>query len=109
VDLFRITLLDIWVWFISYPFLTYFVIVNVISFFQFGADKRRAEKNKYRISERSLLLFGFAGGWLGGYLGQYYFRHKTGKLSFKIRFFVAAIANMLIIAGVFSKIETNAF
>ena len=41
------------------------ILINVITFLLFGEDKKRARQNKYRIPERTLLLFAFFGGAFG--------------------------------------------
>ena len=62
----------------------YVVIINIVTFFLFGIDKRRAIKNKWRISEAMLLIFSLIGGCVGGILGMSIFHHKTKKMKFKI-------------------------
>jgi uncharacterized membrane protein YsdA (DUF1294 family) len=47
-------------------------------------DKKRAIKQKYRISERTLWTIAFLFGALGLSIGMNRFRHKTKHLSFKI-------------------------
>jgi hypothetical protein len=47
-------------------------------------DKKRAKKNKWRISEKYLLTIGFLGGALGTYIGMKRFRHKTKHKAFCI-------------------------
>lgn len=66
---------------------TYFaatVIMSVVAFVYFGIDKRRANLDKHRISERQLHLMAFFGGWPGAVMGQQMFRHKTIKMSFRM-------------------------
>jgi uncharacterized membrane protein YsdA (DUF1294 family) len=60
------------------------VAMNVYTFALFFIDKRRARKNKHRISEKQLLLSSFAVGGIGAMLGMTKFRHKTQKPVFKI-------------------------
>ena len=40
----------------------YILGVNFIAFLLFGMDKKRAERQKWRISERTLMLSAAAGG-----------------------------------------------
>lgn len=40
-------------------------------------DKKRAKNNKWRISEKYLLVIGFLGGAFGAYIGMKRYRHKT--------------------------------
>ena len=61
---------------------TYFaatVIMSLVAFVYFGIDKRRANLDKHRISERQLHLMAFFGGWPGAVMGQQMFRHKTSR------------------------------
>lgn len=55
----------------------YLVIINLASFLTFGADKRRARKDKWRVRERTLFLLAIIGGSVGALLGMYVFHHKT--------------------------------
>ena len=61
----------------------YLIVINLITFFAMWIDKRKAKKNKWRISEPTLLGLGLIGGSIGGLLGMYTFRHKTKKARFK--------------------------
>ena len=55
----------------------YLVIINLIAFLTFGADKRRARRDKRRVRESTLFLLAVLGGSAGALLGMYVFRHKT--------------------------------
>ena len=48
----------------------YLVIINVLGFLIMGLDKAKAKKQKYRISENTLLFVALMGGSLGSYLGM---------------------------------------
>lgn len=63
-------------------FYSLFLWMNILSFVLFGADKRRAQKGRYRVSERGLLLFAFFFGGLGAFSGMLLFHHKTKKKKF---------------------------
>jgi len=69
----------------------WFGILNVATFIAFGFDKWRAARSKPRVSEFNLVLLGALGGWLGGLLGMNAFRHKTAKLTFKLKYALALI------------------
>ncbi len=60
--------------------------VNVVAFFCYGLDKRRARRKTWRIPESLLLLLATVGGAAGSILGQQTFRHKTKKRSFRLAF-----------------------
>ncbi len=72
--------------------------INLYTFILYALDKRASIKNTWRIRERQLHLFMFAGGVIGAIAGQYIFRHKTQKLSFRIIFWILLLCQVLIIA-----------
>ena len=61
-----------------------FVLANFLTFFLYIADKRKAEKNKWRISERTLIFFTLAFDGVGALAGMRFARHKTQKTKFRI-------------------------
>ena len=63
--------------------LFYLLAVNILTFLLFGIDKRRAIKDKWRISEKCLLISALLGGSIGGIYGMKLFHHKTQKPAFK--------------------------
>lgn len=58
--------------------------VNLWTFALYGVDKRRARRDQWRISERTLLLATWLLGGVGAVLGMRVFRHKTKHLVFQI-------------------------
>ena len=75
----------------------YFTAISILSFLLFGLDKQKAKQNKRRISEFVLLLLSFLGGSVGSLLGMLIFRHKISKTSFKIKFGLIFLVQILII------------
>ncbi len=69
--------------FYSRYFFLWLVGVNLASFFLMGADKHKAERGAWRISERALLLPALLFGALGATLGMQTFRHKTKHWYFR--------------------------
>jgi uncharacterized membrane protein YsdA (DUF1294 family) len=61
-----------------------FGILSVITFFMYGIDKFKAQRGKWRISEKALLISSFVGGAVGGFLAMQLFRHKTKHWYFNI-------------------------
>lgn len=61
-----------------------FGILSVITFFMYGVDKFKAQRGKWRISEKALLVSSFIGGAVGGFLAMQLFRHKTKHWYFNI-------------------------
>lgn len=82
-------------------FIFYFIIINIISFILMFLDKRRAIKNKWRISENTLMIVSILGGSIGGILGMYTFRHKTKHIKFKVGIPIILIIQLLILSYVF--------
>lgn len=76
------------------------VVMSIITFALYAIDKRRAEKNKWRIKESTLILFGFLMGAVGAVLGMKRLRHKTQHLKFKILVPLALIVNIAVIGVV---------
>ena len=64
--------------------IVYLLFVNILTFSVFGADKRRACENRWRIPEKQLLLLCAAGGSVGALLGMQVFHHKTRKWKFRL-------------------------
>ena len=55
----------------------YLLLVNGIGFVLMGVDKRRAKRDQWRISEKTLFLPPLLGGTVGAILGMRVFHHKT--------------------------------
>ncbi|MDQ8207245.1 DUF1294 domain-containing protein [Coraliomargarita sp. SDUM461003] len=64
--------------------LGYGSLISLITFVAYWQDKRRAQKQLWRVPEKSLHIFELLGGWPAAYLAQQVFRHKTSKRSFLI-------------------------
>ena len=79
-------------------FLVFYAIMTVVTFALYGADKSKAQKGKWRIPEKTLLLFAACFGGLGAFLGMKIFRHKTKHTSFKILVPVFMIIQFILIA-----------
>lgn len=60
----------------------YLAAINVITFIMFGADKARAAKGRWRISESALILAVLLGGSTGALAGMRIFHHKTKHRKF---------------------------
>lgn len=69
----------------------YLLVMNMIAFGTMAADKRKARKGKWRVSEKTLFLEAILGGSIGAMIGMYHFRHKT-----KHRKFVLGMPTILI-------------
>ena len=78
----------------------YLVIINAVGFTIMLADKIKAEKNLWRIPERTLMTIAVLGGSLGVFLGMYTFRHKTKHLQFNL--VVPVILSVQILIALFT-------
>ncbi|MGM9872992.1 MAG: DUF1294 domain-containing protein [Muribaculaceae bacterium] len=47
----------------------YLLAINIVSFFLYGIDKYKAKKNKWRISEATMLMMAVIGGSIGAWVG----------------------------------------
>lgn len=75
----------------------YLIAINIIAFLTMFIDKKKAEKNKWRIKESTLMLLAVIGGSIGAIAGMYKFRHKTKKLKFTIGFPTILLAQIILI------------
>lgn len=73
------------------------VFMNLVSFITFGADKYKAKKGKWRISEKTLIMLALFGGSTGAVLGMKVFRHKTLHAKFKYGVPAIMILHILIL------------
>ncbi len=67
----------------SYILLIYLLTINLVAFILFGIDKWKAEKQKWRIPESTLLSFAALGGSIGAWIGMNVWHHKTLHKKFK--------------------------
>ena len=82
----------------------YLLAVNITAFALFGADKRKARRNAWRISEKALFLSAVLGGSLGAMIGMRVFHHKT-----KHWYFVFGIPAILVLQIIGCVLITNYF
>ena len=78
--------------------LGYLLLMNLIAFVLMGLDKRRARRDKWRISEKTLFLPAVLGGSLGAILGMRLCHHKTKHWYF--RYGLPALLAVQILLGV---------
>ena len=87
----------------SYILIGILVIMNLIGYMSMWSDKRRAIKNKYRISEKTLFIIALLGGSLGSILGMNQFRHKTKHWYFKYGMPLILIIQIALISLIMAK------
>lgn len=72
--------------------------VNLLAFIVFGLDKKKAEKDKWRIPESTLIMLAVLGGSAGALAGMLVFRHKTKKAKFMIGIPVILLLQVLLVS-----------
>ena len=70
-------------------------VMSLWAFLAFGWDKRQARRGGSRISEKTLLLLTALAGAPGALVGMKVFRHKTIKSSFRWKFFLCLLPNLI--------------
>jgi len=75
----------------------YLFLINAVSLVLMLADKRKAQKNLWRIPERTLFTAALFGGSIGSILGMYLFRHKTRHWQFVLGMPAILLAQIAII------------
>lgn len=74
--------------------------ISFITFCLYGIDKWKAQHNRYRISEKTLLLTAACFGGIGAALGMHIFRHKTKHWYFRVFVPLFTVLQILLIAAV---------
>jgi uncharacterized membrane protein YsdA (DUF1294 family) len=83
------------------------IVMSVACFIAYGLDKRRATNGGRRVSERTLHLMAFLGGWPGAWIGQQQFRHKTQKVAFRIVFWIVVAVHVALVGAVAYALEKS--
>jgi uncharacterized membrane protein YsdA (DUF1294 family) len=79
--------------------LPWYLGLSVVTFVAYVRDKAAAERNRWRVMERTLQFLAFLGGWPGAWIAQQMLRHKTSKRSFQIEFWICVIVNLVVLAA----------
>ena len=75
----------------------YLIIINIVAFLAMFIDKKKAEKDRWRIKESTLLILALAGGSIGAIAGMYVFHHKTQKPRFFLGIPIIIVLQILIV------------
>ena len=76
--------------------LAYLLLINIITYFTYAADKTKARQNKWRIPERTLILLALLGGSPAALLAMKHCHHKTRHLKFKLGIPIILIIQIII-------------
>jgi len=77
------------------------VVLNIIVLALYGADKWKAKKGKWRISENTLILGGLVAP-VGAVVGMHAFHHKTNKPKFKLNY-VFLVLHVVVLVVLYSQ------
>jgi uncharacterized membrane protein YsdA (DUF1294 family) len=69
----------------------YFASINLVTYFMYAWDKRRAKADAWRIPEKHLHLLELLGGWPAAYAAQSNLRHKCSKGSYQFVYWLIVI------------------
>lgn len=72
-----------------------YIFMSIICFIAYAVDKSAAISGRWRVTERTLLLLGFACGWLGAVLARQLLRHKLHNPNFNFIFWCAVTLNII--------------
>lgn len=67
-------------------FLILYPLMSLVTYVLYAKDKDAAKRNSWRISEQTLHICEFVGGWVGGFIAQRTLRHKSKKESYQAVF-----------------------
>lgn len=81
-----------------------YVVTSLLCFALYASDKRRARTGGWRVPERTLLFWGFIGGWPGAIVAQQVLRHKTRKVRFREAFWATVVFNVLLFIALSSPV-----
>ena len=78
---------------------TFYILlaINIFAFLLMGYDKKLAKTNQRRISEKTLLTSALVCGSVGSGIGMLYFRHKTSKNSYLVKFWSVVIVQIIVL------------
>ena len=77
-----------------------YAVMSVITFCVYGLDKFKAQKDLWRIPEKTLHILELCCGWPGALLAQRLLRHKSYKKSFCIVFWAMVVLNILFLVAI---------
>ena len=75
---------------------TYFGVISGLTFVLYWSDKRKAQRDQWRIPEGTLHLLELLGGWPAALFAQRSLRHKTKKRRYQILFWLIVTAHQIL-------------
>lgn len=83
----------------------YLLLINGIGFVLMGVDKRRAKRDQWRISEKTLFLPPLLGGTVGAILGMRVFHHKTRHWYFRYGLPALLVLQVVLAGWLYGKLR----
>ncbi len=80
-----------------------YLILGIITYLVYKADKTAAQNNAWRTPESTLHFLSLIGGWLGALLAQRRLRHKSKKSEFQGVFWATVIINCCAFGWILTK------
>lgn len=68
----------------QYIIALYLVAINLIAYILYAIDKYKSKRQKWRISEKALIMVALLGGSIGALFAMKIFHHKTKHKKFTI-------------------------
>lgn len=81
-------------------------LMNAASYWFYAQDKEAAQLGGRRVSEQTLHILAFLGGWPAAWLAQQKLRHKTQKQPFRKVYFCTIALNLLLILWLISPLNS---
>ena len=69
------------------------LLMSLITYAVYAADKTAARQGRRRVPERTLHLLALLGGWPGALLAQQRLHHKTRKPGFQLMFWLSVFSH----------------
>ncbi len=76
-----------------------YITASLATFLLYARDKQAAERNQWRIRERTLHACALVGGWPGALMAQTIFRHKSRKPSFRAILWITVMLHCAALAA----------
>ena len=84
-------------------YLTFILIMSLVTSMFYIVDKSRAIKHKWRIKEKVLLTLSMFGGALGAIITMYLIRHKNRHWYFVVINFLSLILQIILFLFILKK------
>lgn len=84
------------------PIFWLYIATSVLSIIFYAIDKAAAQAGRRRTPEATLHNLSLVGGWPGALFAQQLLRHKSKKESFRRRFWITVVINLLLFAYLIS-------